>query len=57
MGHHSIPWGYGDIWCSEKCLHSGKIARPDFRRERRLKRRYSPEGFVEVSVQKRTKNE
>lgn len=17
-GHHSIPWGYGDIWCSER---------------------------------------
>lgn len=19
-GHHSIPWGHGDIWCSKKCL-------------------------------------
>jgi len=17
--HHSLPWGYGDIWCREKC--------------------------------------
>lgn len=24
IGHHSIPWGNGDIWCSEKCLDSGK---------------------------------
>lgn len=24
IGHHSIPWGYGDIWCSEKCMSSGK---------------------------------
>lgn len=20
-GHHSIPWGYGDVWCSKKCLN------------------------------------
>ena len=19
-GDHSIPWGYGDVWCSKKCL-------------------------------------
>ncbi len=19
-GHHSLPWGYGDIWCRKKCL-------------------------------------
>lgn len=19
-GHHSIPWGYGDIWCSKRCV-------------------------------------
>lgn len=19
-GHHSIPWGHGDIWCSKACL-------------------------------------
>lgn len=23
-GHHSIPWGNGDIWCSKKCLRSTK---------------------------------
>ena len=39
IGHHSIPWGYGDIWCSEKCLMSGKIARVDFRRLRSQLRR------------------
>lgn len=21
-GHHSIPWGNGDIWCSKECLRS-----------------------------------
>lgn len=41
IGHHSIPWGYGDIFCSWKCCNSGKIARPDKRRERRLKRKYN----------------
>jgi len=20
-GHHSLPWGYGDFWCSRKCLN------------------------------------
>ena len=39
-GHHSLPWGYGDVWCSEKCLYSGKTARPDKRRERSIKRRW-----------------
>lgn len=38
-GYHSLPWGYGELWCSEKCLYSGKVARPDKRRERRLRRR------------------
>lgn len=23
-GHHSIPWGYGDVWCSKKCLKGRK---------------------------------
>lgn len=22
FGHHSLPWGYGDIWCSSKCYRS-----------------------------------
>lgn len=47
IGHHSIPWGYGDIWCSEKCLNSNKKARPDKRRERRLNRRSSKFGDID----------
>lgn len=42
IGHHSIPWGYGDVWCSWKCCRSGKVAKPDYRRQRRLKRKYYP---------------
>lgn len=19
-GHHSLPWGYGDVWCTRKCF-------------------------------------
>lgn len=19
--HHSLPWGYGDAWCSKRCLN------------------------------------
>lgn len=23
IGHHSIPWGYGDIWCGVRCYRKG----------------------------------
>jgi len=39
-GHHSLPWGYGEVWCSLKCLDSGKVARPDKRRKRRINSRF-----------------
>jgi hypothetical protein len=41
VGHHSIVYGYGDLWCTWKCHESGKVARPDKRRERRLNRKYN----------------
>lgn len=37
-GHHSFPFGYGDVWCSYKCLMSNKIGRPDKRQKRKEKR-------------------
>lgn len=39
-GHHSIPWGYGELWCGLKCLNSRKTKypKPDKRFNRRLKR-------------------
>lgn len=40
VAHHSLPWGNGDLWCSWKCCESGKVAKPDKRRERRLARKY-----------------
>lgn len=40
VGHHSLPFGNGDLWCGWKCCNSGKEARPDKRRERSLKRKY-----------------
>jgi len=40
IAHHSVPWGHGDVWCSEKCLNSGKEAKPDKRRTRRFRRRH-----------------
>lgn len=39
-GHHSLPFGYGEVFCNLKCLDSGKVARPDKRRERRLNRQF-----------------
>lgn len=44
IGHHSLPWGYGDLWCSWKCCRSGKVAKPD-KRQLRARRRKSV-GFV-----------
>lgn len=38
VGHHSLPWGYGDIYCSWKCCYSGKKAKIDKRRQRRYNR-------------------
>lgn len=23
-GHHSIPWGYGEVWCTKECLYGPK---------------------------------
>lgn len=24
-GHHSLPWGYGDIWCTSRCYRKHRI--------------------------------
>jgi hypothetical protein len=24
-GHHSIPWGHGDIWCSKRCFNKKRV--------------------------------
>lgn len=21
-GHHSLPWGYGDVWCTKRCYNA-----------------------------------
>lgn len=42
--HHSLPWGFGDIWCSEKCIKSRKKARIDRRRTNRLFRKIKKSG-------------
>lgn len=38
IGHHSLPWGYGDVWCSVKCLKSRKEHKLDKRQRRKLRR-------------------
>ena len=39
--HHSLPYGYGEIWCSNRCLNSNKVnKRPNRRLENRWKRKY-----------------
>jgi hypothetical protein len=60
VGHHSIPWGHGDIWCGWKCCKSGKTGKPDKRRERRLRRRMpnlheSAERYFEVMIMRKSK--
>jgi hypothetical protein len=40
IGHHSLIYGHGDIWCSLKCCKSNKKAKLDKRRHRRFKREH-----------------
>lgn len=51
VGHHSLPWGWGDIWCSWKCCRTNKIAKPDKRFERRLSRRLGRWDISECNVE------
>ncbi len=48
FGHHSLPWGHGKIWCSERCCDSGRVAKPDYRRNRRFKRKFGD--FMSISI-------
>jgi hypothetical protein len=50
VGMHSVPWGVGEVWCGWKCCESGKVARPDKRRERRMKRRYTDFDFLVETI-------
>lgn len=51
LGYHSLPWGHlTEVWCSDKCYHSGKTSKPDKRRLRRL-RRYQKD-YIELKCQK-----
>ena len=45
IGHHSIPWGNGNVFCSLKCTKSTRQIKPDRRRIRRWKRKYSKLGW------------
>jgi len=38
-GHHSIPWGYGEVWCSEKCLYGPKKRKKKGRKKKLRGRR------------------
>lgn len=47
VGDHSIPWGFGDVFCDWKCYHSDRVWRgPDKRQLRRAKRRFKE--FINV---------
>lgn len=48
IGHHSLPFGHGDLFCSWKCCNSGKIVKIDKRRERRLKRKMKGNILFEI---------
>lgn len=46
VGSHSLPWGNGDLFCNWECCNSGKVAKPDIKRERRLKRKFKDFDFI-----------
>ena len=51
IGHHSLPWGHGDLWCSWKCCNSGKIAKQDKRWFRRIRRKFKKvKGFTDADL-------
>ena len=39
VGHHSVPWGHGEIWHNWKCCESGKEYKLDKRQQRTWDRR------------------
>lgn len=44
LGYHALPWGYSaEVWCSWKCVTSGKKAKPDKRQLRKMKKRFPKE--------------
>jgi hypothetical protein len=45
VGHHSLPWGHGDLFCGWKCCKSGRVAKEDKRRQRRMRRRFKNEEY------------
>lgn len=38
-GHHSVPFGYGDTWCSLKCCKTNKLNKKLDKRQNRKWRR------------------
>lgn len=51
IGHHSLPYGNGDLWCSWKCCNSGKVAKLDNRQKRRIKRKYNKfEQYIKLNT-------
>lgn len=46
IGHHSIPWGTGDIWCSEPCLNSNKVSKKQDKKKPRGKRNKMLRNYV-----------
>lgn len=57
VGHHSLPWGYGDLYCSWKCVNSGKVAKEDKRRQRRLNRKFKKLDRFWTKLKEKTQNE
>lgn len=48
---HALPWGYSDeVFCSWQCCKSGKVAKPDKRQSRKIKKiaDKARESFLEV---------
>lgn len=39
VGHHSLPFGHGDLWRSLKCLKSGKVVKTNYRLVNRYNRK------------------
>lgn len=39
-GHHALPHGYGDVWCTKKCLRSHKVFKGRIRKKKQRNKKF-----------------
>lgn len=52
-GHHSLPFGYGEVWCTEKCLFGTEKRKkqPRLKKIRNKKYRFTLQDLKKVKIE------